>query len=334
MKKIMLVVALFVCSITLVGCEKGETEVAVLLYDNSDPFIYSVGQYLQEYQNDEINIRIYDSKKSQIVQNEIAEQLYDEGIDLLIINPVERLSSYIFVEKSIQEDVPIIFFNREPLKEDLDAMDDVYYVGANATESGAMQAEMIAEAFGGSTENLNAYDTNGDNIIQCVIFKGEQGHQDAEERTTVVIDALEREGYQVEVLMTQVANWNENEAYRDMEEIMLQYGDAIELLISNNDAMAIGATKYLMDNGYFGQQMRGTVIEVPFVIVGIDGLSEAIDFIKNGYMYGTILNDGNNMANAILELTEYIIENPDKKLNYNLEDDKYIWIPYKNFVFD
>ncbi len=63
MKKIMLVVALFVCSITLVGCEKGETEVAVLLYDNSDPFIYSVGQYLQEYQNDEINIRIYDSKK-------------------------------------------------------------------------------------------------------------------------------------------------------------------------------------------------------------------------------------------------------------------------------
>jgi methyl-galactoside transport system substrate-binding protein len=311
------------------GCGPDKKEIAVLIYDMEDPYIKGVSDYIQDYDTKVYDIVYYDSQKSQIVQNKIAEELYEKGVDLLVINPVERLSSYVFVRKSLQEEIPIIFFNREPLKEDLEYFDDVYYVGTDARESGLMQAKLISEGLNNDTKNLGGFDKNGDQIIQCVILKGEQGHQDAEERTKSVIEGLEREGFKVEVLHTTVANWNETRAYRAMHEIMSEFGDDIELLISNNDAMAIGASKYLMDNGYFGVEVDGVVTDVPFRIVGIDGLEEAKLLTKKGYMYGTIINDGKSMAEAIMQLAEYVLENDDEKLQYELVDNKYILISYK-----
>ena len=334
MKKYMMILMALYFLIVLSGCRNEHKEVAVLLYDLEDPFIQNVAERLVANDMTDYNITIYDSQRSQILQNELAEQLFEEDVDLLIINPVERLSSYIFIQKSIQEDVPIIFFNREPLREDLYLSDQIYYVGAKATESGNMQAAMVAERFGNNPEGLNFYDKNMDNRIQCVILKGEQGHQDAEERTTAVIDELTDLGYDVEVLVTRVANWNENEAYRDMKEIMDTYEDRIEVVISNNDAMAIGAVKFLYDHGYYGQEYEGSVTAIPFPIVGIDGLDEAKRYIEKGYMYGTIINDGDNMAKAILDLGVSIIEDGDESVAYELEDGKYIWIPYKNFSLE
>jgi len=311
------------------GCEPDKKKVAVLIYDMEDPFIKGVSEYLKAFDQNVYDITYYDSQKSQIVQNRIAEKLYEEGVDLLVINPVERLSSYIFVRKSLQEEIPIIFFNREPLKEDLEYSEDVYYVGTDGRESGMMQAKLISEGLSHDPINLGGFDKNGDHIIQCVILKGEQGHQDAEDRTKSVIEGLKAEGFKVEVLQTKVANWNEAKAYRSMSEIMPEFGEDIELLISNNDAMAIGASKYLMDNGYFGKEVEGVVTDVPFRIVGIDGLEEAKRLTEKGYMYGTIINDGESMAEAVMQLTEFILEEDDEKLHYELVDRKYILIPYK-----
>lgn len=326
--------SMFLLLLIITGCTQQKKEVAVLVYDQKDPFIENVASDIHKYNTTEYNITIYDCEKSQIRQNEIAERLYEEGVDLLIINPVERLSSYIFVEKSKKEKIPLIFFNREPLAEDLEKMEKAYYVGANAKASGIMQAELIAEAFEHSPNKLNQYDKNKDNVIQCLILKGEQGHQDAEDRTTAVIGELKKQGFQVEVLHTQIANWSENQAYRDMETMMEMYGNQIEVLISNNDAMAIGATKYLKEYEYFGTETNQVAEEVPFIIVGIDGLNEAIRFIENGYMYGTILNDGSSMAKAIVNLAKYILEDNEESLQYKLIDDKYIWIEYKNYTIE
>lgn len=328
MGKVRVYFALCLLVVLISACKEEQKEVAVLMYDLEDPFIEGVSEYLMAYNNTAYNITIYDCENSQIQQNKIAEKLYKEGVDLLVINPVERLSSYIFVQKSLKEDVPIIFFNREPLKEDLDAMEEVYYVGADARESGRMQADIIGDYFGEDTKNLNRNDKNGDNIIQCVILKGEQGHQDAEERTSAVVDELKKQGYEVEVLLTKIANWNENKAYRAMEEIMDDNGNEIEVLISNNDAMAIGAINYLKDNNYY--TVEGDTIKYkPFIVVGVDGLDEALALIDQGYMYGTIINDSLNMAKAILELSQYIVEENEVMMTYELVDDKYIWISYK-----
>lgn len=331
MKKILIALLLVFALISLSACGEQTVEVAVLIYDESDPFIDSVGLRLESQSDTNYQITTYDCRKSQIIQNEIAEELFEEGIDLIVINPVDRLSSYIFVQKAEQLNIPLIFFNREPLKEDLELSDGAYYVGSNAAESGIMQAEMIAEGFGGDPNQLNEYDKNGDGIIQSVIFKGEQGHQDAEERTTAVVAALEEHGFDIEVLAVNVSNWSETESYLDMDEIMKIYGSDIEVLISNNDAMAIGATNYLIDNGYASMEEEENVSKLPFMIVGIDGLEDAKTYIEDGYIYGTIINDGDSMADAILDLSKYILDSSNQDLEYELTEGHYIWIPYQDF---
>ena len=44
-----------------------------------------------------------------------------------------------------QNNIPVIFFNREPVWEDLMQWEDLYYVGCDAEQSGVMQGEIAAD---------------------------------------------------------------------------------------------------------------------------------------------------------------------------------------------
>lgn len=44
-------------------------------------------------------------------------------------------------------DIPVVFFNRQPVEEDLDRWDKLYYVGADAKESAVLEAEIVADQY-------------------------------------------------------------------------------------------------------------------------------------------------------------------------------------------
>ena len=77
------------------------------------------------------------------------------------------------------EDIPVIFFNREPVREDLMQWEKLYYVGCDAEQSVIMQGEIAAEYINSHSE----VDKNKDGKIQYVLLEGEAGHQDAISRT-------------------------------------------------------------------------------------------------------------------------------------------------------
>lgn len=314
--------------LTVTGCGSAKKEIAVLLYDETDPFIALVAENIVKSAHPGANVTLYDCKNAQTIQNEIAEDLFDKKVDLLIINPVDRLSAYIFVRRSELEGIPVIFFNREPLEEDIQSGKDIYYVGADANQSGEMQANIIDGYFGKNPITMDGKDRNGDGRVQTVILKGELGHQDAEQRTRAVVSTLEEKGYHIDLLTTVVANWQEESGYLAMEEIMGQWGPDIELLISNNDAMAIGASRYLLEKGHY-KEVAGVAVDVPFPIVGIDGLPMAASAIEKGYLYGTVINDAPKMGEAISKLSGYILGFQGEMTEFDLVDDRYIWISYR-----
>ena len=45
----------------------------------------------------------------------------------------------------IRDSIPIVFFNREPVEEDLLRWEHVYYVGAVAEDSGVLQGEILLD---------------------------------------------------------------------------------------------------------------------------------------------------------------------------------------------
>ncbi|MDA3809082.1 MAG: galactose ABC transporter substrate-binding protein [Spirochaetaceae bacterium] len=316
------------------SCSRGNKSAGLFIYNQDDPYVHLFTEQILHEAEDLIAIDVFDAQNSQIIQNEFIEKKIKSSTDVMIINPVDRLGAYSIIKKLKSKNIPVIFFNREPLVEDLDLWDEAYYVGAKAEQSGEIQAEMIMELFGNNPKKLNKHDKNGNGIIETVILKGEQGHQDAEIRTSQVVETFTENGFKLDILITEIANWNRDEAYEKMKVILEKYNSSIELIISNNDAMALGAISLMRQSGYFQDTNNNQKIDnddkkwIP--IVGIDGLDEAVEMIKSGYLYGSVLNDSLDQAKAIVELTDFIVHKKDfNQMKFPLIDGKYIWIDYK-----
>lgn len=318
----------------LTSCTNREKKVPLFLYNESDPFITEMARHIRWEAIGSFEITTIDSKNFQIIQNENIEERIIANDDLFLINPVDRLGVYPIIKKLKSNNTPVIFFNREPLKKDLELWDRAYYVGTIGEQSATLQAELIMDIFGGDPEVLNERDLDKDGVIDAVILKGEQGHQDAEIRTTGVVAALKNSGYNLDIITTEVADWDRFEAQIKMNQILNEYSGQFELIISNNDAMALGAITALQKRGYFHDLNNNNSIERNFEkwfpIVGIDGIKEAVEQIEKGYLYGTVHNDAELQAKAITELADFILKKRNlDELSFDLIDNRYIMLDYK-----
>ncbi len=331
------------CALALVcalaSCARREKRAVLFLYTTNDPFISTFAEQIRALSAGKFSLQAFDADNSQIIQNEQIEAAIKRRPDLMIVNPVDRLGMYPIINKLKQEGIPIIFFNREPLLEDLALWDRVYYVGARAEQSSQIQASLVMELFGNDPRALNRHDRNGDGRIQAIILKGEQGHQDAEIRTAEAIRGFQEGGYSLDVLTIEIADWNRDIAYAKMEGILDVFQDRMELVLSNNDAMALGAIQRMKERGIFrdnngnGRIDSGDSSWIP--VVGIDGLDEAVLQIQAGYLYGTVVNDSISQSRAIVALSGRILERADADLSdLPLEGGKYIWVEYKRFTLD
>ena len=305
------------------GCKGKDQKIAFFLYSGNDTFISELMDYTIANIPADILYDVRDAGNSQAVQNQQIVELINGGYNLFVINAVDRLASGAIVEKCKKEGVPVIFFNREPLEDALIGS-NAYYVGAAADKLGEKQADMIAELFAGDFAG-SQYDRNGDGVVQLVILKGEQGHQDAEKRTENCVNRLRELGYQAEVLAIEVADWNRRNAYEAMKLLYEQYGERIELVFANNDDMALGATDYLTNAGVFST--KGPAYNQPFVIVGVDGTSVGLEAIENGLIYGTVVNDFKKQSDAILALVDFSLGQKDfERFPYVISNGHYIFV--------
>ena len=332
-------ITIFCLAILLFSCAEPRKRVSLLLYHGEDLFVKDFAVQILQMGDTYGELESFDARNSQILQNETLEMQIKKGCDLMLINPVDRLGAYSIIRKLRNEDIPVIFFNREPLLKDLVLWDKSWYVGARAAQSGQMQAELAMELFGNNPMSLNRYDRNGDGQIQTIILKGEQGHQDAEIRTSEVVRTFRIHGFVLDILVTEVANWDRDEAYDKAGTLMAHHGDKVELILSNNDAMALGVISrmrqmhFFKDNNENGRIDREDESWIP--VLGIDGLDQAVEQIRSGYLYGTVVNDSESMAEAMTALADAVLHDGDlNALPYPLEDGKYIWIDYKALTIE
>ena len=178
-----------------------------------------------------------------------------------------------------------------------------------------MQGEIAARAF----EENPELDLNGDGKIQYLMLEGESGHQDAIVRTEASVSTFVREGFKVEKLKSIIANWDRVQASTKMEQIISEYGKKIELIFANNDDMALGAID--------AYEAAGILKNEQPVIVGIDGTDVGLDAVKSGKMYGTVYNDKESQAKALVDLA-YAETVLGDLSGINFTGGRYIRVPY------
>lgn len=259
--------------------------VGVVTYTADDPFINAMVEKVKsnlktmETTNMNVIVSVRSGDNDQREQDEIVDEMIDAGCDVLCVNLVDRTAPANIIKSARQSDIPVIFFNREPVRDDLMQWEKLYYVGCDAKESGDMQGEIAASYI----KKHSKVDRNGDGKIQYVLLEGEAGHQDAISRTDCSVKTIMEGGVELEKLSYQFADWNRGQAENRMTQLISQYGSQIELVISNNDEMALGAVEAYNNSNISRDRWP--------VIFGIDGLDDALQAIKQGNMQGTVYND-------------------------------------------
>ena len=129
-RRIGVVLVLSVLLLGLCGCGEGRNtptiRVGVALYLQEDTFLSTVMQNLQQLAltretelGVKINLNITDARSSQASQNEQVDQFLQQGCDVICVNLVDRTAAAVIVDKAQAAGVPIVFFNRQPVEEDL-----------------------------------------------------------------------------------------------------------------------------------------------------------------------------------------------------------------------
>ena len=299
----------------------------VAYYDQSDTFINALIDCLKEESREyedkgcEVAMQFRGAGGSQRTQNDQVKELIDAGCNVLCVNLVDRADPSEIIDLARENDVPVIFFNREPVAEDMMQWDRLYYVGALAGQSGTMQGELAVELIRSDA----GIDRNRDGKIQYVVLEGEPGHQDAIIRTENAVDTLKRNGIEVEKLSYGIANWNRAQAQNQMLQMISQHQNQIELVLANNDDMALGAI-----DAY--EKLNYTESALP-VFLGIDGTDVGLEAVREEKMAGTVYNDKEGQAKAMMELAAALVtgEGMDK---IELEKERYIFLPYSQITPD
>lgn len=224
------------------------------------------------------------------------------------------------------KDKPLVFFNRQPSDPttgniDMDSMNwnaQTYYVGFDAAGGGAVQGKLITDYL--ASADAAKLDRNGDGVIGYVLCIGDVGHNDSKARTEGIRKALgtwngstdpgaaqegsatvggktmrvvELEGKAM--TGTDGSTWNANAATEAMGGWATKFGSQIDLVVSNNDGMAMGCL-----------QASNYPAGVP--IFGYDANADAIEAIGAGKLTGTVSQNVDAQATATLQVLRNLLD--------------------------
>ena len=323
MKKFIALVLVLTMALSLAACggsgssSKKDGEVAVFWYTFGDTYLSSVRAALNTaLTNAGVKYQDYDANGSQTTQTEQIQTAITKGASVLVVNIVDASSddaTQAIVDMAKNANTPLVFFNRSVSEEIVSAYDKAAYVGTDYTQAGHMQGEMIGNYL---VANYDAIDLNGDGVISYVMFKGQEGNAEADARTQYGVedaDAVLTGAGKAQLsfydanntskyLVDQNGAWSAAQGQDYMQTILAQYSEAnsnmVELVIANNDDMALGAIAALQAAGY----NNGTGKTIP--VFGVDATDAAKEKIADGSMTGTIKQDAEGMANAISTSTQ------------------------------
>ena len=144
-----MVLALFVGCGNDGGSASGEyadKKVGICIYQFSDNFMTlyrtELENYLISLGFSKNNITIVDGANDQATQTNQIQNFITDGVDVLIINPVNSSSAATITDMVVAANIPLVYINREPSKEEQERWKtngwNVCYVGCDARQSGTM----------------------------------------------------------------------------------------------------------------------------------------------------------------------------------------------------
>ncbi len=243
---------------------------------------------------DDVEIQMTDGKDDPALQLSQVETLITQGIDALVIVPVDISALGPIIDATEAADIPIVAVNRIPGEEFLSRVD--LYVGSESIDAGLLQAEWIAEAMQPEGGKIG-------------IMQGPLGHEAARMRTTGNKEIFDKYD-NVEIIVEGEGKWDRALGQQIAENWIQAYPD-LRAIVANNDEMAIGALLAAQSSGISDEDL---------FIGGVDATPDALEYLGKG-LDVTVFQSAHGQGYGSLEATY-------KLLNGESIDQLY-WIPFE-----
>ena len=290
------------CAIAVNAASKTDDDtlnITLINQGSGQPYIAAYKNCFEKAEKDlNIKVNLVDGGWDANQQANAIQNAISSGADGIVISPVDPSAVCTYVDEALDAGIEVCALTTQIGTGD--AEDPVYpetvgLVGHIETEVGRTAMDIAAEAL----------DRSG----KIAIIEGTPGMSDTEGRKKG-IDEENKEYPDIEVVSRVCCEWVVDKAYTAMQNI-IQSNPEVELVICHSDNMAVGAAKALED-----ADMTDKV-----KIVGIGGSKDALDLIKKGEIYGTIMYVPETEAYTALEATAKVVRGEaEKETFYNVQD--------------
>ena len=201
-----------------------------------------------------------------------------QEFDAMVIRLVAAANGDVVLEAA--EHVPVVFAGRLP-DEAFNQPGQVHFVGVDELEAGLLQAQFAADYF----------ETNhpGKTDISYILIRGRLDHPGAIYRTLGFRQGMEARGFTLNNVVDQPAYWDRANAM-DIVQTFLGTGIPFDIIVSNNDEMALGAIEALR---------AVDMMHIP--VIGVDATPHGVNSILAGELAASIFQDAEALGRITTE---------------------------------
>ena len=212
----------------------------------------------------------------------------------------------------------VVFVNRVP--DDTSILNEnAVYVGSDEHTSGKFQGDFLAEYF----------KAQGKTDIKYILLNGIIGQTSTTLRTESVLKALADGGINAtETTAPLAAMYDRNKAIDMITPVLSDKSKEFDCIISNNDAMALGAIEAAKNAGLDPSS---------FPIVGIDATADGRQAIKDGTLAMSVFQDPNGQGGGAVQAAVNLINGDALNANTSFDVDEtgfILWVPFEEVTPD
>lgn len=291
---------------------QNQKELVSLAYRGDSEYVSWLESYVKKAAGAEgFDIAVLDSKNSEAVQLAQVERAQRQEVKAIIVNMV-NLDSVPEILR-LAESMKVVFLHREPKNMSL-LNNDAVYVGSKEMIAGKLQGEWLS----------NYFKERGKNKFRYILLQGPVNLPSTIQRTETVLQTLADNGITADrVVAPIVADYDRTEAMSQMMPI-LRSGVDFNVIIANNDAMALGAIEAME---YLNMDPARKII------VGVDATEPAVRALLNGKLAMTVFQNAKAQGETAVKAAINMLSGRpfDEETGYPVSKDNpyVIWIPYE-----
>lgn len=318
----------FFCLFLFCSCSVyAKEEIKIFFYSTDSGFMNHV-QYTMKKMTKQrgYKFKVFDGKGDAKRQYELFKRNVSIG-DFVVISVNDEKYLPEMMDLAEAHDVKVVLFGNSPTANISPSYDKAWYVGFEMFDSARKQYSMIKKYL----NEYPDYDRNGNGSLDVIFLQGRDQDFSSNVRTRIILESLEKYGVNLNPISYNFDDYSFSEAYEDIKKQIHKYGiENIEMIVANNDSMALGAIKALNEIKYnLPYSFFSGHNHIP--VFGIDGIAEALKSVEAGMLTGTTIADYSALTRVMMMIFETNVYDDFQKVVWYKVDGRTIFIPYRAF---